>query len=109
VTAFCITAQVNCILAYMVNWMNKRTWAVLAVCAGAVICTACGTSSEGSRYNMQHGVSESGYPPKGSGDNPGSPAISSMGDEVNEKGIEGEQVKTPPQNIPPNLATTPRS
>jgi hypothetical protein len=58
---------------------------------------------------MQHGVSDSGYPPMGSGDNFGSPAISSMGQEVNEKGIEGEPVIAPKQNIPANLASTPRT
>lgn len=57
---------------------------------------------------MQHGVADSGYPPKGSGTNTGSPAISSMGDDVNDKGIEAEPVKAPPQNIPSNLAATPR-
>ena len=93
----------------MVNWLNKRSWAILALCAGAAICTGCGISTEGSRYNMQHGISDSGYPPKGAGDNPGSPSISSMGKEVNDKGIEGEPVKAPPQNIPPNLASTPRT
>ena len=58
---------------------------------------------------MQHGVSDSGYPPPGSGTNTGSPAISSMGGDVNDKGIEAEPVKTPKQNIPPNLAATPRN
>ena len=58
---------------------------------------------------MQHGVSDSGYPPPGSGINPGSPAIGSMGEDVNEKGIEAEPVKAPKQDIPANLATTPRS
>jgi hypothetical protein len=32
-----------------------------------------------------------------------------MGEEVNDKGIEKEPVKTPPQNIPPNVAATPRT
>jgi hypothetical protein len=73
------------------------------------MCTGCGTSSEGSRYLMQHGVSDSGYPPKGSGTNTGSPSIGSMGEEVNAKGIEAEPVKAAPQNIPANLAATPRS
>jgi hypothetical protein len=106
---FCIGPPVNCILTFMVNWMKKRTCAVVALCAAAAMLTACGTSTQGSRYNMQHGVSDSGYPPKGSGNNPGSPAISSMGGDVNEKGIEREPVKTPPQNIPSNLASTPRT
>ena len=79
------------------------------VCVGAAICMGCGTSSEGSRYLMQHGVSDSGYPPMGSGSNPGTPAISSMGEEVNEKGIEAEPVTAPKQDIPSNLATTPRT
>ncbi len=86
----------------MVNWKT------VILCAAAAVCAGCGTSTEGSRYLMQHGVSDSGYPPMGSGDNPGSPAISSMGDDVNVKGIEGEYVKAPKQNIPANLATTPR-
>ena len=82
----------------------------MVLCIGAAICTGCGTSSEGSRYLMQHGVSDSGYPPPGSGTNTGSPAISSMGGDVNDKGIiEAEPVKTPKQNIPPNLAATPRN
>jgi hypothetical protein len=93
----------------MVNWMSGRSWAALALCVGSVMATGCGTSSEGSRYLMQHGVSDSGYPPKGGGTNPGSPAISSMGEEVNAKGIESEPLKTPPQNIPSNLATSPRT
>jgi hypothetical protein len=93
----------------MVNWKRKRFWAIAAICAGVATLVGCGTSTEGSRYNMQHGLSESGYPPKGAGDNPGSPAISSMGDDVNGKGIEGEPVKAAPQNIPPNLAATPRT
>ena len=58
---------------------------------------------------MQHGVSDSGYPPKGSGTNTGSPAISSMGEEVNNDGIEGEAQKTPKQDIPKNLVATPRT
>ena len=58
---------------------------------------------------MQHGVSDSGYPPLGSGDNFGSPAIGSMGAEVSEKGIEAEPVTTPKQDIPANLAATPRT
>lgn len=70
--------------------------------------TACGTSTEGSRYLMQHGVADSGYPPKGSGTNPGSPAVSSMGGEVGEKGIEVEHTKAPAQNIPNNVAHSPR-
>jgi hypothetical protein len=93
----------------MVYRMNTRTLAALALCVGAAVCTGCGTSSEGSRYLMQHGVSDSGYPPKSSGTNTGSPAISSMGEEVNDKGIEGEYVKIPKQNIPQNLAATPRT
>jgi hypothetical protein len=93
----------------MVNWMNIRSFLVLTLFVGVVICTGCGTSTEGSRYLMRHGISDSGYPPQGGGDNPGSPAISSMGEEVNDKGIEGEPVKAPPQNIPPNLAATPRT
>jgi hypothetical protein len=32
-----------------------------------------------------------------------------MGGEVDEKGVEGEPVKTAPQNIPSNLAATPRT
>ena len=84
-------------------------WKVIVLCIGAAICAGCGTSTEGSRYLMQHGVADSGYPPPGSGTNPGSPAISSMGEEVNEKGIDGEFVKAPSQNIPPNLAATPRT
>ena len=93
----------------MVNWKSLRSWAVLLLCVGAVISTGCGISSEGSRYNMQNGVSDSGYPPKGSGTNTGSPAVSSMGDDVNAKGIEGEHVKAAPQNIPANVAATPRT
>jgi hypothetical protein len=88
--------------------MKNKTAAVLLSLA-AVICTGCGISTEDSRYQMQHGVSKSGYPPQGSGVNPGTPAIGSMGEEVNEKGIESEPVKSPKQNIPANLATTPRS
>jgi hypothetical protein len=94
----------------MVNRMKARSVGALALCVGAVIfCTGCGTSTEGSRYQMQHGVSEAGYPPKGSGIDPASPAISSMGEEVNSKGIEREAGKTPKQNIPANLAATPRT
>ena len=93
----------------MVNWTNTRSWAVLALCVGAAMCTGCGTSTEGSRYLTRHGVSDSGYPPKGGGIDPESPSISSMGAEVNEKGIEGEPVKPTPQNIPSNLATRPRT
>ena len=93
----------------MVNWKNSRFWAALALTIGAVAATGCGTSTEGSRYLMQHGVSDSGYPPKGSGTNTGSPAVSSMGGDVNAKGIEAEPVKTPPQNIPANVASTPRT
>ena len=81
----------------------------MALCVGVAMCCGCGTSTEGSRYLMQHGVSDSGYPPKGSGTNTGSPAVSSMGADVNEKGIEAEHVKTHPQNIPANLAATPRT
>lgn len=81
---------------------------MFALCTGAVLMTGCGISSEGSRYLMQNGVSDSGYPPKGAGTNPGSPAVSSMGGEVNEKGIEAEHEKTPAQNIPANVAHTPR-
>jgi hypothetical protein len=58
---------------------------------------------------MTHGVSPSGYPPQGAGTNPGSPAISSMGDHVNSKGIEAEPEKAPKQNIPANLKSTPES
>ena len=87
----------------MVNWKT------IVLCVGAAICAGCGTSSEGSRYLMQHGVSDSGYPPQGSGTNTGSPAISSMGGDVNDKGIKAEPVKTPKQNIPANLASTPRT
>ena len=86
-------------------------WKVLVLCVGVAISVGCGTSSEGSRYLMQHGVSDSGYPPPGSGTNTGSPAISSMGGDVNDKGLEAEPepVKTPKQNIiPPNLRATPR-
>lgn len=68
----------------------------------------CGTSTEGSRYLMQHGVADSGYPPQGAGQNPGSPAISSMGGDVNSKGIESERVQAAKQNIPSNVASTPR-
>jgi len=93
----------------MLIWSKTRSLAVAALCLGIASCTGCGTSSEGSRYNMQHGISDSGYPPKGAGANPGSPAVSSMGAEVNEKGIESEPVKTAPQNIPSNLAATPRT
>ena len=82
---------------------------MLALGVGALILVGCGTSTEGSRYLTMHGVSDAGYPPKGSGTDPGSPAISSMGGEVEEKGIEGEPVKTPPQNIPSNLAARPRT
>jgi hypothetical protein len=88
----------------MFSWIKK-----VALCACGVICVGCGTSTQGSRYLMQHGVSDSGYPPKGAGTDAGSPAISSMGGEVDEKGVEGEPVKTPPQNIPSNLAATPRT
>jgi hypothetical protein len=84
-------------------------WKIVLLCVGAAICTGCGTSTAGSRYLMQHGVSDSGYPPQGGGDNPGSPAISSMGEDVSEKGIEGEPVFAPKQNIPANLAATPRT
>jgi hypothetical protein len=84
-------------------------WKMWALCAVAAISMGCGTSSEGSRYLMQHGVSDSGYPPPGSGQNTGSPAISSMGGDVNDKGIEAEPVETPKQDIPPNLAATPRT
>jgi hypothetical protein len=84
-------------------------WKIVMLCAVAVVSVGCGTSSPGSRYLMQHGISDSGYPPQGSGTNPGSPAISSMGEEVNEKGIEAEPVVTPKQNIPANLAATPRT
>lgn len=94
----------------MAYWTSMRYFAGLALCLGVVFCTGCGTSSEGSRYLMQHGVSDSGYPPKGSGVNTGSPAISSMGGDVNDKGIEAEPTKKqPPQNIPSNLAATPRT
>lgn len=93
----------------MVNWMNTRSLAALVLCIGAVISTGCGTSSEGSRYMMQHGVADSGYPPKGSGTDPESPAVSSMGGKVDEKGIEAEPVKTPQQDIPRNVAATPRT
>jgi hypothetical protein len=93
----------------MVIWTNTRTVAALAVCIGVVLCSSCGTSSEGSRYLMQHGVADSGYPPKGAGTDPGSPAISSMGEGVAEKGIEAEPAKVPAQNIPPSLAATPRT
>ena len=88
---------------------KTRIWAALALGIGALISIGCGTSTEGSRYLMQHGVADSGYPPKGSGTNTGSPAISSMGEEVNDKGIEGKPVKAAPQNIPSNLASTPRT
>lgn len=93
----------------MVNWFNTRSVAALALCIGGMALAGCGISTEGSRYMMQHGVSDSGYPPKGSGTNPGSPAISSMGGDVNQKGIESEPVKTPKQNIPSNVAASPRS
>jgi hypothetical protein len=89
--------------------MSTRSLALVALCLGAATCIGCGTSSEGSRYNMQHGISDSGYPPKGAGTDPGSPAISSMGQEVDEKGVESKPAKTPAQNIPPNLAATPRT
>jgi hypothetical protein len=56
---------------------------------------------------MQHGVSDSGYPPKGAGTNPGSPATSSMSADASAKGIEAERVQAPPQNIPSNVATSP--
>ena len=93
----------------MAIWTNTRTVAALAVCIGVALCSGCGTSSEGSRYLMQHGVADSGYPPKGGGTAPGSPAISSMGEEVNDKGIESERVVAPKQNIPANVAGTPRT
>jgi hypothetical protein len=89
--------------------VNRRSLSVLALCIGAAALTGCGTSSDGSRYNMQTGVSDSGYPPKGAGQNPGSPATSSMSPEASEKGIEGERMIAPKQNIPSNVAGTPRS
>jgi hypothetical protein len=104
----CIPSHLIGILAYMFKWISTRTWAALALCLGAAVCSGCGTSTEGSRYLMRHGVSDSGYPPKGSGD-PETPSVSSMGADVDEKGIEGEPVKTAPQNIPSNLATRPRT
>lgn len=93
----------------MVICRRNRILAALVLGVGILLAAGCGISTEGSRYNMQHGISDSGYPPKGSGTNPGSPAISSMGGDVDDKGIEGEPVKPAPQNIPPNLAATPRT
>jgi hypothetical protein len=90
----------------MFNWQKA---AGVVLCLGAIVCTGCGVSTEGSRYQMTHGVSPNGYPPAGSGINPGSPAISSMGDHVNSQGIEAEPAKAPKQNIPANLKTTPES
>jgi hypothetical protein len=90
----------------MFSW-QKTAGVVLFL--GSLICAGCGTSTEGSRYQMTHGVSPNGYPPQGSGTNPGSPAISSMGEKVNSEGVEAEPVKTPKQNIPANLKTTPQS
>jgi hypothetical protein len=60
---------------------------------------------------MQHGVSDAdaGYPPKGSGTDPASPSISSMGGDVDAKGIEAKPPKVPDQNIPANVASTPRT
>lgn len=87
--------------------MKKAAGVVL--CLGVLACVGCGTSSEGSRYQMTHGISPNNYPPPGSGANPGSPSISSMGDHVNRDGIEAEPVKAPKQNIPANLKSTPES
>jgi hypothetical protein len=89
--------------------VNRRSLALLALAIGGIMLTACGTSTQGSRYLMQNGVSDSGYPPKGSGQNPGSPANSSMGEKVSDEGIEGERVIAPKQNIPSNVASTPRT
>jgi len=88
--------------------LNRRSLAAVVFGLGTIITIGCGTSTEGSRYLMQHGVSDSGYPPKGSGTNPGSPSNSIMGEEVNAKGIEGERVQAAKQNIPSNVAATPR-
>ncbi len=97
------------ILIFMVIRTDIRLGVALTLCIGTVISTGCGTSTQASRYQMQHGVSESGYPPTGGGTDYGSPSISSMGGDVDEKGIEAEPVKAPKQNIPANLAASPRT
>jgi hypothetical protein len=89
--------------------LNRRSLAALVLGLGAMMTSGCGISTEGSRYLMQHGVSDSGYPPQGAGQNPGSPSNSAMGGEVTAKGIEGERMKAPKQNIPSNVVSTPRT
>jgi len=97
-------------LFHMSFRIDKRFLAVSAL--GMVVCLSngCGTSSSGSRYLMQHGVADSGYPPKGAPADAGSPALSSMGGDVSAKGVEREVAKpAPKQDIPANVAATPRT
>lgn len=84
--------------------------AVSALGMVLLVSTGCGTSSAGSRYLMQHGVADSGYPPKGNSPDAGSPALGSMGADVTAKGVEREAAKpAPKQDIPANIAATPRT
>ena len=64
-----------------------------AVLLAAVLLAGCGTSSEGSRYEDQHGVSkDSGYP-KGEPKDSGSPALASSSES-------GESKEGPKTNHP---------
>lgn len=74
--------------------------------AAALVSGGCGTSTEGSRYNAQHGVAkDSGYPWGAKQQDPESPALSALSKE--EKAVE-EKPFTPP-NAPAGEAASERS
>lgn len=63
--------------------MSKPLIFASSLLAATFLC-GCGTSSEGSRYNAQHGVAQdSGYP-KGTSKDSESPALASTSEVANE-------------------------
>ena len=75
--------------------MNKTRVSILtaaAVC-GALLLAGCGTSSEGSRYNAQHGVAFDSQYPKQHPTDSGSPALASMAKEPEGEGKAAEGKK----------------
>jgi hypothetical protein len=56
--------------------MKVKIIAVATLCAGAAFLTGCGVASEGSKFQLDNGVSPTGYP-AGQPKDPGSPALAS--------------------------------
>ncbi len=82
--------------------MNNTRVSIFAAAAvgGALLLAGCGTSSEGSRYNAQHGVAMDSQYPKQQPVDSGSPALASMAKEpegegkaAEGKGAEGKKLE----------------